>query len=299
LLEQRFAVALQAERTFYEVLRAGETIRLAETRLARAEQGLAAAETRLSVGSATSSDQLRARLEVNQARQNLLQARNARRTAAYALGGLIGIDGAAGAQLEGSIEPEPLQRSREEIIEMAVARAPSVIAAQASVQASEAGVRASRTQYFPTLRLTSGYNWVNQERSFNDGNTSWNVRLGLSYPIFNNFAREDALARSQVQAQVSRVQLEDTRRQVRSAVERVLGTLALAEQQIELAAEAVEVAAEDLRVQQERYRLGVSTALEQITSQIALAEAEQALVAARFDYRLARAELDALVGREL
>jgi outer membrane protein len=299
LIEQRFAVALQAERSFYEVLRTDETIRLAEARLARAEQGLEAAALRQRVGGATRSDELRSRLEVNQARQALLAAQNARRVAAFNLGSLIGIDGAAGASLDGTRDPQPLSLSREQIIEIAVSRAPSVMAAEATVVSSEAAVRASRTQYFPTIRLGSGYDWSNQARTFDDGRTSWNLRLSMSYPIFNNFSREDAVARSQIQARTTRAQLDDTRRQARANVERVLGSLNLAEQQIVLATEAVEVAEEDLRVQQERYRAQIATVLEQITSQIALAEAEQALVAARFDYRIARAELAALIGRDL
>jgi outer membrane protein TolC len=59
------------------------------------------------------------------------------------------------------------------------------------------------------------------------------------------------------------------------------------------------VAREDLRVQDERYRLGASTILDLITSQLNLAQAETDEIAARYDYQIARAELEALVGREL
>src|SRR5690606_11393966 len=86
---------------------------------------------------------------------------------------------------------------------------------------------------------------------------------------------------------------------VRADLERVLTSLRLAEEQIALAAEAVEVAGEDLRVVEERYRLGAATSIDLLQSQAALVEAEQALVTARYDYLIARAPLEALVGREL
>jgi outer membrane protein len=54
-----------------------------------------------------------------------------------------------------------------------------------------------------------------------------------------------------------------------------------------------------VRVQQQRYNIGASTLLDLLTSQTALAQAQQALIQARYDYRIARAELEALIGRDL
>jgi hypothetical protein len=56
---------------------------------------------------------------------------------------------------------------------------------------------------------------------------------------------------------------------------------------------------EDLRLQEARYANNASTILDQITSQVAVAEAEQSLIAARYDYQVTRAQLEALVGRDL
>jgi outer membrane protein len=62
---------------------------------------------------------------------------------------------------------------------------------------------------------------------------------------------------------------------------------------------SIAAAEEDLRVQQQRYALGVSTLLDLLTSQAQLNQARQALIQARLDGRIARAQLSALVGREL
>lgn len=61
----------------------------------------------------------------------------------------------------------------------------------------------------------------------------------------------------------------------------------------------MEAAEEDLRVQQQRYALGASTLLDLLTSQTTLNQARSDLIAARYDYRVAKAQLEALVGREL
>ena len=67
--------------------------------------------------------------------------------------------------------------------------------------------------------------------------------------------------------------------------------------QVQLA--AVAASEEDLRVQQQRYGLGASTLLDLLTSQTQLNQARQALIQARLDGRIARAQLSSLVGREL
>lgn len=299
LVEQRFAVTLAAKSAFFEVLRADELIRVSEAQVERARTGLQAAEQRLFVGSATRSDSLRARLEVNQAEQALLQAQNQRRASSYALGATIGLNAPVGARLETPLEPRPIPVTREQIVELALTSAPGVISAQSAVDAADASRGVSRAQYFPTLRASGNTSWNNSEVSLDGGRRSWGTSLSLSYPLFNGFAREDANQRSEVNLRVAHAQLEDQRRQVQANVVRTLDQVLLAEQQLRLAQEAVQVAEEDLRVQSERYRLGASTILDQITSQIALAQAEQNLVTARYDYQIARAQLEALIGREL
>jgi outer membrane protein TolC len=66
-----------------------------------------------------------------------------------------------------------------------------------------------------------------------------------------------------------------------------------------LAAEALIVARENYRVQNTRYRSGATTILDLLGAQVAVAEAEAALVQARFGTRLALAGLEAMLGQRL
>jgi outer membrane protein TolC len=78
-----------------------------------------------------------------------------------------------------------------------------------------------------------------------------------------------------------------------------LGELETARFAIVSGDQAVAVAEEDLRVQQERYAEGVSTLLDLLTSQVALDEARVNLIRSQFDYRVAKARIEALIGRSL
>ena len=299
LIERRFAVILTATRAYFDVAKARELVTVAEARVQRAQEGQVAAERRLQVGSATRSDVLRSQLETTNARNALASANAQYRSASYALGRLVGADGPAYAQPYTAQAPRALPHTDEELVRLALEQAPFVTAATANLESARASATATRAQYLPTLRLSGSYNWFNSDPSFNDGQLSWNMGLGISYPIFNGFTREDQIARAEATARNASATSLDARRRARAELERVLSALRLAEEQVALTKQAVEVAQEDLRVQEARYQQGMSTILDRITSQVSLMDAERNQVAARYDYEIARAELAALIGRSL
>jgi outer membrane protein len=147
--------------------------------------------------------------------------------------------------------------------------------------------------------MSAGYSWQNQQLSLRSGDASWSVGLSINYPLFNGFAREESMRRAEVQRATADVDLADAQRFARAEAENGLRAIRLAEERIRLGEEAVEAATEDLRVQSERYRRGVSTILDLLTSQTSLVEAQTNLIGARYDDRIARASLESLLGRSL
>jgi outer membrane protein TolC len=91
----------------------------------------------------------------------------------------------------------------------------------------------------------------------------------------------------------------ETKREINSLVTAQLAVLATAFEQINIADANLAAAQEDLRVQNERYRVGAATILDLLTSQAALTEAEVNVIQTRFDYLIARSQLEATVGRTL
>ncbi|MFW5950699.1 MAG: TolC family protein [Gemmatimonadota bacterium] len=299
VVTQQFSVTLSAKQAFFAVLRARDLIRLNEEQIDQAEQQLEAAERRMQVGGATRSDVLRARLQLSNARQALLQSTVQHRNAMYSLGQTVGAAGPVTAMAASPIEPEPLALSEEAMREVVLSQAPTVVSALADVRVAEAGIAQARAQYFPSIGISGGYNWSNREFGLEQGLTSWSTRLNLSLPLFNRLQREGTAQRAGAQLTLAEARAADAARQAVAQFESLLAGLRLAEEQLALLNESVEVAREDYRVQQERYQVGAATILELVSSQIALSQAENALINARYDYQIARAELESLVGREL
>ena len=296
---QRFSVALQTKNLFFASLRQSDLLEVSRRRVEQARQNMEIVRARSQVGRATISDSLRARLDLVNAQQAVLQGETALRAARFSLGRQIGEPAPVVPARPDNLEPSDLPLTEAEIMQLAEAASPTVVAAAYVTRAAAASVRSAQTGYLPTVSLSSGYSWNNQERSFNGGRTSWNLGLNLSYPIFNNFQRESSLDRAQFSQRVARLQEDDSRLAARQEADAALYNLRTAERAIEIAQEAELVAGEDLRVVRERYSVGVATILDVLISQNAADQASVDVVTSRYDYVLARAELESILGRVL
>ena len=297
---QRFSVLLQTRTLFLNALRQADLVGIQEASLERTQQNHSISLSRFAAGEATQSDTLRTLLDVSNGRQSLLQARNQLRAAQWSLGRQVGVSGpVVPVTPEAGLDPAPLRLSEAEIIALAETASPAVRAAEAASRVAQIGVDNARSSYLPNLSMSSRYSWANQERSFSGGSTSWSLGLSGSYTLFDGFGREASVSQASQTRRVSRLSEEDARRGVRQEVDAALRTLETQVQAIAIAEESVVVAQEDFRIVRLRYQAAQSTILDVIVSQVALEQAEVNLVAARFDYSLAKAELESIIGVEL
>ena len=147
---------------------------------------------------------------------------------------------------------------------------------------------------------TSSQGLTQPWNGFGDGNRNLNqLRLSLSWTVFNGFQREQANSQSMVQRDVARAQAADTRRQVNAQLTQQFAALFTTYEQIGIAQTNLDAAREDLRVVSERYRVGAATILDVVTSEANLTQAEVSVVQARYNYLIARAQLEALLGHSL
>ena len=302
LVDRTYGARLTVEVAFLDVLRAEDLIKVSEARLARDQEALSVAQHRLEAGTSFRSDVLRAGVELSSAKEALLAAQAQYTSAAFELGRVTGLGRAVGANEADSTIVRPLPVPDREIVELIVAGGPTVRAADASANAATASVRAAKSQYFPTINASGGYSVYSQPATRGpliDGGQAWQFRVGVVYPIFDGFQREDGVSRADAEADAASATRADTKREARAAAERGLANLNVAGERIRLAEEAVVQATEDLRVQDARYQAGASTILDRLTSEATLVATEQDAVTARYDYGIARAQLEALAGRSL
>jgi outer membrane protein len=301
-VSQQFNVALQVKTQYYSILAARESEAAARAQLDQAQEQLKASIARTRAGVATLSDSLRSVVAVGNAQLALITARNNVRVASAALTRLVGSETAVTALPSDTLDLALVPIDSASLAGM-LDQSPTVRQAQAELNSAQTSVRSARTPYLPTVDLTYNRSGNGFDKYYGIGGQSLaytnNFAIRLAYPLFNNYQREDALNRARVNADVADAAVRDARLAAQQTFVQQLGALRTAQQRIALQQVSVDAAREDVRVQQQRYTLGASTLLDLLTSQSTLDAARSALIQARQDFRVARAQLEALVGREL
>jgi outer membrane protein len=301
LLRQEYATALATKQTFFQTLAFSELVRVQETRLRSADEQLKLTSERLRLGATTRSDSLRARVEYGQAQLALIEAQNNLRTAQANLGRAIQIEGLVMGVYDSTLEARPASIDTAALRRDARATAPSIRQAEASVVSTRAATSAARSSYWPTATLSGGWSKIGADSVPYGGRylESWNFRLGLTLPIFNGFTRETNVISADANYRDAAARERDAHLELDALLTQNFYDLEAAAARIDVSRVSVTAAQEDLRMQRERYRLGAVTIIEVLASQGNLDQAEVDLVQARYDYLVARASIEALVGHSL
>jgi outer membrane protein TolC len=299
LRDAEFQQALTTTNQFLDALAARKLLAVREASVRRAEEQLKTSVARLQAGAAIRSDSLRSLVGVGNAQLQLLTTQAQLATAEANLGRLIGESGRVEAMDDSAFYRVLTAVDGEQLLAEAVARSPQVEAAGADVRAADATLSASRAPYWPSLNLSASTSLNGNESSDWRFRQQRQLTLGLQWNIFNRFNREQTIALNQVSADVARAQFDESRRAVAASLTQRLAELEASRLRIEITERSVSAAQEDLRVQQDRYRLGVATILDVLTTTEALTQAEVDAVNARFDYLRAKAGIEAIIGRSL
>ncbi len=299
LVDARFQQALTTTNQFFDALAASQLVGVRQASVRRAEEQLKVSVAKLRAGSATRSDSLRSLVTLGTARLDLIQSQTDLAAAEAGLARLIGESGRVRAADDSAfyrvVAPVDTAGVRAE----AEARSPRIQEATANAVAARADLRASKSAYWPSLNLTASTAWNGSRANDYDLLNQRQVNLGLRWTLFNGFSRELAVTQRSAGLDLAEASAADAQRAVESELTSQLAALDAAHTKIDITQTSVLAATEDLRVQQERYRLGVSTIVDVLTSQEALNQAEVDIVVARFDYLRAKAQLEALIGRTL
>jgi outer membrane protein len=299
---QQYDAALAAKQEFFNVLAARESQGAAAAQLEQAEQQRKTAIARTQARVATRSDSLRAEIQYRAAQLAVTDARNALESANASLTRVVGSEQPVTAMPVDSLEHPGLALDEGSLRPLAE-NGPAVRQAKAGLDAAKAAQGGAWTDYLPSLtasysRTGSGTGDAPVLAGDNFG-YSGALRFSASLPLFNQWQREERVTQAKVAQENAEAALRDTRLAAVETLTQQLGAFHSAEERVVSQAASVAAAEEDLRVQQQRYAVGGSTILDVLTSQTQLNGARSDLIRARYDQRVAKAQLEALVGREL
>lgn len=299
---QRYNIALQVKQQYFAVLAARESESAARRQLEQATEQLKSSTAKVRAGAATKSDSLRSAIQVGNARLALLTAQNNLRVANAGLTRLVGAADVVTASPADTAEMGRIVLDSAQLTALAL-DGPSVRQAEAALVAARASKKAAKTPYMPTISSSYSLSGNNTSDTFDWGSgripKQNSLRFSLNFPLFNNLSREENVMRTSVAEDNAIAALRDAKLAQQQSLVQFLGAFRTAEERVAIQLSSVAAAEEDLRVQQQRYNLGASVLLDLLTSQTTLDQARASLIQARYDARIAKAQVEALVGRDL
>lgn len=294
----RFRSGLETDAAYFSVLANHDLAKVAADRLKRAQEQLGIARVRVQAGEAIASDSLQLLLEASRARLGILSNDSAVVASRLRLGRLIGLSGPADAAPIDTAKPPELPMTEEQAIAEMRSRGPDIEASRAEERNASALLSTQREQYWPQLTVgaTSGRY---DSRLFPSALKRSQLVFGMTVPFWNGGARELAVARARADRDVARATRADLERGAGELMSQAYHGYLTSRGGIDLALVGVAAATENYRVQQARYREGATTILDLLEAQVALSEAQSALIDARYSARLALARIEALLGRRI
>jgi outer membrane protein len=294
----RFETALMTDRAFYAAAADRELVRVAADRLTRAQEQLAIARVRVTVGEAIAADSLQLLLEVNRARLAVLRADSALAVSRLRLGRQVGMTGPVDAAAPDTGTPPPLPLSLGEAVEELRASGPVLQAARADERRTRAALSVERNAYLPELSIV-GTAGAYDDRFFPSALYRQQLAFNVSLPIWSGGQRELGIARARALHNISAALLADQERAAAQVMAESFLGYETARATVELAQVGVAAATENYRVQRARYGGGSGSILDLMEAQITLSESEVELIRSRQSAKLALAQLEALLGRRI
>jgi outer membrane protein TolC len=162
----------------------------------------------------------------------------------------------------------------------------------------ESTIRMQKKQYLPTLAASINYNY----NAMGDEELRWfpssTAAVSLSIPIFDGFQKHYTIKQSKINKDMLDLQREDTERSLRISIRNFNDQMALCIKNYQAANATVEIAQKSYDISEKMYEVGKATMFELNDAQVALMQSQLTQAQAVYNFMVAKASLDELIGKE-
>ena len=293
----RNRAALEFIIAYFDLLEAEELLKVAQEEVTSYVAHGKDASARFKAGVVTRNEVLQAEVMLADSKQRLLTAENNRTLRASRLNSLLMRplnEPVQPQEIVGhALGPVPLDQAWAE----AEQSNPDLKDLDARVRAKEESISYVRSEYLPTLYVSGGYEY--QENQYQLHPDNWTVIAGVNINLFagGSTSSKVGITRSEhLSLKLSREKLLDV---IRLDVQAAWLDRESSTQKVQVVMAAVAQSAENLRLQRLRYQQGVGTSTEVVDAVTLMTTAETNAWKANFGVRRAEAALLYAMGRDL
>ena len=272
------------------ILRALATRDAANARVALAQRLYEQATELQKTGIGLNIDTVRANVELQNERQNLIDAETQTRTTKYGLAELLDLPRDQDLEVTDQMDFYELPvLEKDALLNQALTSRPEIRSLNSQQRIAKLTTDSESEQRLPQLGF-SGF-WYYQGSRFDNGIPAYTYAISLQFPLFTGGRIHAEEARAKLEEQ----RIAEIRRQVEAQivdeVKSALDQLAAARNSVEVANLGYQLAQEEVAQAQRRFQAGVTTNVEVVTAQDALARASDNQIGALYQFNLSRAAL--------
>jgi outer membrane protein TolC len=182
-----------------------------------------------------------------------------------------------------------------EALAQAYEHRPDYQAAKARVLAAQFSLRASKAERYPTL-TASGFYGDEGLRLLTNSHGVFQATGTISFNIFDGGRIRADIDESSAELRDRRNEMENLRGQIDYEVRSALLDLKSSSDQVDVARSNMDLANQSLRESRDRFTAGVTNTVEVVQAQQAVAEANDNLISAEYQYNLAKVSLARALG---
>ncbi|MDE0404388.1 MAG: TolC family protein [Nitrospira sp.] len=281
---------------YLETLRVKKSVkaRLADVKLNR--ELLRLAMERKSVGMATQLDVTRAKVQLENAKQRLLVAKNDFGSAKLNLTRGIGFSFDVKLILTDKLKLVPVtHQSVDEALQVARGHRVELKAQKKRERLAELTLSSVVMERVPSLSGTGDVGVIGNQ----PGNalTTNNVQVMLSVPLFDGGQREGRISEQRSLVRLEALRTKGVEKQIGLEVRDALLTLKSTQQQVAVGKQGLRLSFQELYLAKQRFSVGLATNIEVTDAQTRVAQARDNLIEALFNFNASRVDLARAQGR--
>lgn len=286
-------VIFNVKQAYFGVARCERNRKVVEQTVKMLEMKLEQAEGFYKTGVRSKFDVTKARVDLSNARLDLVRAENACRIAVLNLNNTMGVPDAPKYEMEDILSYQKYEITFEEALQRAYSNRPDLTALEARKKAANASLTLAKSGYFPTISANAAYNWAGEEFPLESG---WSATAMVTFPLFSGFQTMYQAGEARANMMALDANIEALRQAVLLEVKKAYLNLLEAEERIKVSELVVEQAKENLEIADGRYKAGVGNPIEVADAEVAYSAAQMDYIQALYDYRIAQAGIEQTMG---
>lgn len=293
----------QVTKAYYQLLLAQDSYQVLLQSYAQAEATFNVVKAKYEQGTVSEYDKIRADVQVRSLKPSVVSARNGVNLAGLQLQVLMGIDSNVVIGIVGNLKDyeSALFATQLSDLKLNLANNSDLKQLDLNVSLLEKSLAVQRTNFLPTLAASFNYSYTSLNNDFKMSQYKWfpysTVGVSLSIPLFkaSNFTKVKQTKIQMMQLNENRI---NTYRQLTMQATSYLDNMAASTEQVVSNKEGIIEAEKGCLIAQKRYEVGKGTILEVNDSEVALTQARLTYSQSIYDYLVAKADLEKVVGKE-